>query len=196
MMNLICGFLSGLLTKFVGDKMSETKKSKIAVGKLKQYIKLLSTDIDDLTFSAYELWELSFKCTELGLYFQEPKTINIPRDFDSTRIQSYLSKCADSLNETLRVDLTALLRHIGNYDKLKQEVKELNYDFYEQVSYHLYIESLYIRRYILALAYDWENAVSLKAEDHTHEQLVSPLGLPVNIDSLRTKVMSERRPRL
>ncbi|PSV21040.1 hypothetical protein [Photobacterium sp. GB-56] len=195
MIDFIGKVFSGLATKFVGDKVSEAKKSKLSESKLKAYIKHQSVDIDQLTNSAYELWEISFKCTEFKLYFQEPEKFIIPRDFDSERIQSYLNECADCLNETLRVTVTALLRHIGNYDELKQEIVKLGYDFDEEKSYRLYIESLYIRRYVIALAHDWENVVLLTAENHTHEQLVSPLGLPVNLNSLRAKIMRELRER-
>jgi|TARA_R110000744_G_scaffold101303_1_gene195252 hypothetical protein len=91
----------------------------------------------------------------------------------------------------LRVTITALLRHIRNYSELKAEVAELSSAFDEKKSYQFYVESLYIRRYIIALAYDWDKVVLLTAENHTHEPLVSPLELPVNINSLRKRVLKE-----
>lgn len=95
----------------------------------------------------------------------------------------------------MRVTITALLRHIGNYNVLKKEVSELNYGFDEQKSYKLFIESLYVRRYIIALAHDWDKVILLTVANHTHEQLVSPLVLPVNSNSLRTRIFNELKAR-
>jgi hypothetical protein len=191
MCTIIVKFLSSLVTKFAGDKISSNAKFRASESKLKANIEHLSIDIDEVIISAFKLWEIAFKCTDFNLYFKEPSKFLIPKDFDHVRIQGYFDECADSLNETLRVTIAALLRHIGNYNELKAEVAELRSAFDEKKSYQFYVESLYIRRYIIALAYDWDKVVLLTAENHTHEQLVSPLGLPVNINSLRKRVFNE-----
>jgi hypothetical protein len=195
MLDFVVKFISSLVSKFVGDNISSRTKVRKAEKKLRGYIEHLLIDIDNVTIFAFELWDISYKRTYFELTFEEPSKFVIPRDFENERIQGYLNECADSLNETLRVTVTALLRHIGNYNVLKKEVSALKYDFDEQKSYKLYIESLYVRRYIIALANDWDKVILLTLENHTHEQLVSPLGLPVNTNSLRARVFNELNAR-
>lgn len=192
-MDFIGKYLLDLFTKYCGDRISLNNKARTAESKLKGYIEHLNTDIDDVIRSAYVHWELSFKHQNFKLYFEDPTKIEIPNDFDHKRIQGYFDECADNFNETLRVTIIALLRHINNYAALKKEVLKLSYEskFDEQKSYKFYIESLYIRRYIIALSNDWEHVVLLTLDNHTYEQLVSPLGLPVNINSLRQVVLKE-----
>jgi hypothetical protein len=195
MIELFVRFLSSLVIKFTGDKISSNTKVREAESKLRAYIRHLSTDIDEVTIAAFELWEISFKRTDFKPYFEESSKFVIPKDFDHKRIQGYFDECADNLNETLRVTITALLRHVGNYSALKKEILKLSFEFDEQKSHQLYMESLYVRWHIIALACDWGNVVLLTVENHTHEQLVSPLGLPVNVNSLRTKVFNELKVR-
>ncbi|MCD9481580.1 hypothetical protein [Photobacterium phosphoreum] len=194
MIDLTIKTVLSLVSKIVGDKWSSSRESKKAEKNLKSYIDILSVDIDAVTIIAFELWETSFKHTDFKLYFKGNSQLRFPQDFYSERIKGYFDICKDSLDETLRVTINALLRHITNYCELKHELILLSYDFDKDKSYNLYIETLYIRRYIMALSSDWGN-VTLLTTDHTHKQLSGTLGLPVDINELRAKVIDNLQSR-
>jgi len=192
---LIVKVFSGIITKIIGDKWSSTNEHRKAQSKLRSYIRHLSINIDEFTVTAFKLWETSLKYTEFKLYFKDCPKFIIPQDFDCHRIQKHLEVCDDGLNETLYVSVSALIRHIGNYNALKSEIAKLQYDFDENKCYEFYIEALYIRRYIIALANDWSNIQLLTLDNHTHEQLASLLNIPVNINGLRSRVIAELKTR-
>ncbi|MDD9197597.1 hypothetical protein PVK62_17415 [Aliivibrio sp. S3MY1] len=191
MSEILTAVFSGIITKILGDKWSSNKESRKAKNNLQSYITHLSDDIDDVTINAYELWENSFKYTEFKLYFKNSPKILIPKNFDDNRIQKYLDACGDELNENLRITVSALIRHIGKYHSLRNEMANLEFELDERKCYLLYIETLYIRKYIITMVNSWPNVPLLTADNHTHESLTGSLNLPVNINDLTSKVIRE-----
>ena len=99
-------------------------------------------------------------------------------------------ECEDVLDEIHFLSLKSLIRHLNNYNSLKSELLIKSHSHEPNKYKDFFIESLYVRRYVIALCFDWDNIEPIYSENHTYKQLAGNLSVPTCEDEMITKILS------